>query len=44
MCIESEAQMEQTLIEDLVADGYEKIHVKNEKTLLENLKKTNRKT
>ncbi len=38
MCIESEAQMEQTLIEDLVAGGYEKVHVKNEKTLLDNLK------
>jgi len=38
MCIESEAQMEQRLIEDLVADKYERVDVKNEKALLVNLK------
>ena len=39
MCIESEAQMEQRLIEDLVADKYERVDIKNEKALLANLKK-----
>ena len=38
MCIESEAQLEQSLINDLVADGYGLVNVKNEKSLLLNLK------
>ncbi len=39
MCIESEAIMEQTLIDDLVKGGYELVDIKNEKALLLNLKK-----
>jgi len=38
MCIESEAQMEQNLIETLVSNQYEKVNVKDEKSLLSNLK------
>ena len=38
MCIESEAQLEQSLINDLVADGYGLVNVKNEKSLLLNLR------
>jgi len=38
MCIESEAQLEQSLINDLLIDGYELVNVKNEKALLVNLK------
>ena len=39
MCIESEAQLEQSLINDLVSDGYELVDIRNEKSLLVNLKK-----
>jgi len=39
MCIESEAQLEQSLINDLVLDGYELVDIRNEKSLLINLKK-----
>ena len=39
MCIESEAQLEQSLINDLVSDGYELVDIRNEKSLLVNLNK-----
>jgi type I restriction enzyme R subunit len=38
MCIESEAQMEQNLIDTLVSNEYEKVDIKDEKSLLANLK------